>query len=401
MQISNYKRALVSVLEQRLREPRRFMQVLTGPRQVGKTTAVQQILQTWQGASHYATADLPAPPQPIWIEQQWGSARLRLQGGQTVVLVLDEVQKVLRWSEVVKRLWDEDTSARRDIHVIILGSSSLLVQAGLTESLAGRFEQLHATHWSWPECRDCFGWELDRYLYFGGYPGAATLIDDEPRWAQYVRDSLIETTLSKDILLLSRIEKPALLRQLFVMAAEYSGQIVSYQKLVGQLRDAGNTTTLAHYQTLLEGAGLIKGLQKWQGTPLRRRASSPKWLALNTALMTATAGAGFPAWRDDATRWGRLVETTVGTHLVNSSLGTGIEVYYWRNHNHEVDFVLHRGGELLGLEVKCGQRKHFSGMAAFQSKFANARVMLVGPDGVSFEEFLQKPAPFWLENFNR
>lgn len=239
---------------------------------------------------------------------------------------------------------------------------------------------------------------MDRYLFFGGYPGAASLIGDEARWAQYVRDSLIETTVSKDILLLNRIEKPALLRQLFVMAAEYSGQIVSYQKLVGQLLDAGNTSTLAHYQTLLDGAGLIRGLQKWQGTALQRRASSPKWLALNTALMTATSGLGFQTWREDATRGGRLFETAVGAHLVNSALGAGLEVYYWRNHNHEIDFVLHQGGKLLGVEVKSGQRRHYSGMAAFQREFAHARVLLVGPEGVALEEFLQKPARYWFEN---
>lgn len=400
MHPSDYQRPIAGTLLARLREPRRFIQVLTGPRQIGKTTVAQQVLLNWQGASHYGSADLTAPPDPLWIEQQWQLARLRAQTGQPVLLVLDEVQKITRWSETVKRCWDEDTLAGRDIRVVILGSSALLMQAGLTESLAGRFEQLHATHWSWPECQAAFGWTLDQYLYFGGYPGAATLIRDEQRWAQYVRESLIETTLSKDILLLTRIEKPALLRQLFVMAAEYSGQIVSYQKLLGQLLDAGNTTTLAHYQHLLEGAGLIKGLQKWQGTPLRRRASSPKWLVLNNALLTGTAGVGFAAWRQDAARWGRLVETAVGAHLVNSALGTGVEIYYWRNHKHEVDFVLRQGERLLGIEVKSGRRRHFEGMTAFQRAFAPAKTLLVGPDGIVLEEFLQQPARHWLENLN-
>jgi len=258
----DYQRSIVGTLLERLHEPRRFIQVITGPRQVGKTTGAQQVLQSWRGASHYATADLTAPPEPLWIEQQWQLARLQAQTAHPVLLVLDEAQKITRWSEIVKRCWDEDTRAGRDIRVVILGSTALLMQAGLTESVAGRFELLHATHWSWPECQAAFGWNLVQYLYFGGYAGAAALIGDEQRWAQYVRESLIETTLSKDILLLSRIAKPALLRQLFVMAAEYSGQIVSYQKLLGQLLDAGNTTTLAHYQLLLEGAGLIKGLQK-------------------------------------------------------------------------------------------------------------------------------------------
>lgn len=399
MQTSDYKRALVSEIARRLREPRRFMQVIMGPRQVGKTTAVQQVLQNWSGATHYATADLPAPPQPSWIEQQWEIARFRLQSAPTVVLVLDEVQKVSRWSEVIKRLWDEDTRFGRDMHVVLLGSSALLVQSGLTESLAGRFELLPMTHWTFSECEFCFGWDFDKYVYFGGYPGAATLVEEEKRWAQYIREALIETTLSKDVFLLHRIEKPALLRQLFALAAEYSGQIVSYQKLLGQLHDAGNTTTLANYQNLLEGASLVRGLQKWQDTPLRRRASSPKWLALNTALMTATAGLGFQAWRNDSPRWGRLVETAVGAHLVNTAIGTGIEIYYWRNHNDEVDFVLYQGGKLLAIEVKSGLTKSkTSGLASFQKNFPQGRGLLVGKDGLAIEEFLRQPAPYWLQS---
>ena len=283
MQSNIFKREIVGQLIQRIREPRRFIQVVTGPRQVGKTTAVLKVLDEWSGRSHYATADLPAPPQPAWIEQQWEIARFYAKEKSPVVLVLDEVQKVSRWSEIVKRLWDEDSRFGTDVRVIILGASSSLVQTGLTESLAGRFELLHTTHWTFKECEAAFGWDIDRYIFFGGYPGAAPLIEDESRWSQYIRDSLIETTLSKDILLLNRVEKPALLRQLFMLTAENSGQIISYQKLMGQLFDAGNTTTMANYQHLLEGARLIWGLPKWHGQVIRRRASTPKWIVLNTA----------------------------------------------------------------------------------------------------------------------
>lgn len=399
MQALVFKREIVSQLRQRLAEPRRFIQVVTGPRQVGKTTAVTQVLEAWRGLFHYATADLPAPPQPAWIEQQWETARLRAQVGRPVVLVLDEVQKISRWSEIVKRCWDEDTRRKRDIRVVILGSSALLVQAGLAESLAGRFELLHATHWTFKECQACFGWDLDQYIYFGGYPSAASLIEAEDRWSQYIRDSLIETTLSKDILLLNRVEKPALLRQLFMLAAENSGQIVSYQKFVGQLMDAGNTTTLAHYQRLLEGASLIWGLPKWHGQAIQRRASSPKWMALNTALMTAIAGASFSEWRSDTTRWGRLVETAVGAHLINTSFGAGIEIYYWRDRDKEVDFVLKQGRKLLAIEVKSGlfKGKH-SGLSAFAQQFPKARTLLVGESGIPIEEFLNSEASHWLKN---
>jgi predicted AAA+ superfamily ATPase len=398
MQAFVFKREIVSQLRQRLAEPRRFIQVVTGPRQVGKTTAVTQVLEAWRGPSHYATADLPAPPQPAWIEQQWETGRLRAQGGRPVVLVLDEVQKISRWSEIVKRCWDEDTRRKRDIRVILLGSSALLVQAGLSESLAGRFELLHATHWTFNECAECFGWNLDKYIYFGGYPSAAPLVETEDRWAQYIRDSLIETTLSKDILLLNRVEKPALLRQLFMLAAENSGQIVSYQKFVGQLMDAGNTTTLAHYQRLLEGASLIWGLPKWHGQAIQRRASSPKWMVLNTALMTAIAGSTFSEWRSDATRWGRLAETAVGAHLINTSFGAGIEIYYWRDRDKEVDFVLKQGRKLLALEVKSGlfKGKH-SGLSAFVQQFPKARTLLVGEAGIPIEEFLSRSASEWLK----
>jgi len=398
MQHAVFKREIVSQLRQRIHEPRRFIQVVTGPRQVGKTTAVHQVLEDWVGLSHYATADLPAPPQPDWIGQQWEMARLYAKDGKPVVLVLDEVQKVSRWSEIVKRYWDEDSRYGTDIRVIILGSSALLVQAGLTESLAGRFELIHATHWTFNECEACFGWDIDKYIFFGGYPSAAPLIADEHRWAQYIRDSLIETTLSKDILLLNRVEKPALLRQLFMLTSENSGQIISYQKLMGQLFDAGNTTTLAHYQHLLEGARLTWGLPKWHGQAIRRRASTPKWIVLNIALMTAIGGISFFDWRKDTTRWGRLVKVAVGAHLINTSLGTGIEVFYWRDHNKEVDFVLRQADKLLAIEVKSGlfKGKH-PGLSAFIEKFPKAQPLMVGQEGVPAREFLSHPALYWLK----
>ena len=398
MSRNEFKRNIFYQLKQRITEPRRFIQVVTGPRQVGKTTAVQQVLKNWSGHSHYGTADLPAPPQPIWIEQQWEVARLRSKDDQPVVLVLDEVQKVSRWSEIVKRLWDEDSYQNRDIRVIILGSSSLLVQAGLTESLAGRFELHHAIHWTFKECEECFGWDIDKFIFYGGYPGAAPLIGDEGRWSQYIRDSLIETTLSKDILLLNRVEKPALLCQLFMLTVEYSGQIISYQKLMGQLHDAGNTTTLAHYQHLLEGARLLWGLPKWHGKAIRRRASSPKWLVLNTALMTAIEGLEFSDWKEDPVRWGRLVEVAVGAHLINTSLGEGIDVYYWRDHNKEVDYVIKGAGELLAIEVKSGLFKgRHLGLESFTHKFPHARTLLVGKEGIPVEEFLAYPVSHWLK----
>jgi len=215
---------------------------------------------------------------PAWIEQQWEAARLlaREAGREGALLALDEVQKVPRWSESLKRLRDEDSRAALPLKVVLLGSAPLLVQKGLTESLTGRFEILHLPHWSYVEMRDAFGWTLDQYLFYGAYPGAAPLVDEPERWARYIRDSLIETTIARDVLLLSRVDKPALLRRLFELGCTYSGRILSYTKMLGQLQDAGNTTTLAHYLDLLAGAGMVVGLQKYAGGAARRRGSSPK-----------------------------------------------------------------------------------------------------------------------------
>ena len=322
---------------------------------------------------------------------------MQLPGNTQAILVLDEIQKIAHWSVEVKRLWDEDTRKGRNLQVVLLGSSSLLIQKGLTESLAGRFEVIRSTHWTWRECRDCFNWTLDKFIYFGGYPGAATLIGDEERWGMYIRDSLIETAISKDILLLNRVEKPALLRQLFVLACEYGGQILSYQKLLGQLSDAGNTTTLAHYQKLLESAFLIKGLPKWSGRVLRRRSSSPKWLPLNTALMTAIANKSFQEWRSNPDIWGRLVETAVGAYLVNEGIQQGIDVYYWRKGHYEVDFVVAKGKNLLVVEVKSGKNLVVhSGLEIFKKMYKTTGAIMVGSQGIELEKFLATPLSEWF-----
>jgi predicted AAA+ superfamily ATPase len=313
------------------------------------------------------------------------------------LLVLDEVQKIPGWSEVIKRLWDEDTMAGRSVKVVLLGSSPLLLQTGLTESLAGRFEVTYVPHWSFGEVQEAFGWDLDRYLFFGAYPGAATLVRNQQRWRRYIIDSLIETTLSRDILLMTRIDKPALLRQLFLLGCQFSGQILSYNKMLGQLQDAGNTTTLAHYLELLAGAGLIKGLPKFSGNLVRQRAASPKFQVLNTALMTAMLNVGFAATRKDRELWGRLVETAVGAHLVNGSMGTTTDVFYWRDRGKEVDFVVRRGKKLTAIEVKSGRRRDdLPGLKVFGNGYPSAKKILVGGDGIPVEEFLLTPIDRWL-----
>lgn len=393
-----YQRAITHLLHKRLHEPRRFVQVITGPRQTGKTTAIHQVLGKLDYPSHYAAADLPAPPETTWIAQQWELARMKCAAGAPAVLVLDEVQRISHWSLEVKRLWDEDTRLRQPLRVVILGSSALLVQRGLEESLAGRFEIIRCPHWSWTECHEAFGWSLDRYVYFGGYPGSAALITDEDRWRQYVRDSLIETAISRDILLLNRVDKPALLRQLFVLACEYGGQVLSYQKILGQLADAGHTETLASYQRLLESAFLLRGLPKWSGSAIRRRGSSPKWLPLSTGLVTALANHALAEWRADPSRWGRLVEIAVGAHLVNSGAGQNLDVFYWREGNEEVDFVVRKGPHVTAIEVTTSgaRRRRRPGLEAFARRYPSAKTVVVGGSGLDLRRFLETPLVQWL-----
>lgn len=391
-----YLRPMYHTLVKRIGEPRRFIQVLAGPRQTGKTTIVRQVTEANQIPLHYASADEPTLQSRAWIEQQWETGRLlatETKSKGEALLVLDEIQKVTGWSEVVKRLWDSDTRNNLSIKVVLLGSAPLLIQRGLTESLAGRFEIIPVPHWSYSEMREAFGWDLDHFIYFGGYPGAADLIADRQRWSRYIIDSLIETTLSRDILLLTRVDKPALLRRLFQLGCSFSGQILSYQKMIGQLQDAGNTTTLAHYLELLTGAGMLTGLQKYAANEVRERASSPKLQVLNTALLSAPSRLSFEEARKDREYWGRLTESAVGAHLINSAAGMGVELFYWRERSREVDFVLRSGKTVVAIEVKSGARKEgLPGMDAFDKTFQPQRKLLAGGDGIPLEKFLLTPA---------
>jgi uncharacterized protein len=396
---TRFTRPQARELARRLSGPRRFLQVVAGPRQVGKTTLVRQVLAGLRVATAHASADEPTLRSRGWIEQQWEASRLlaRDAGRRGAVLALDEIQKVPGWSETVKRLWDEDAARGVPLRVVLLGSAPLLVQRGLGESLAGRFEILHLPHWSLTEMREAFGWSLDRYLHFGGYPGAAPLVREPRRWARYVNDALVETTISRDVLLLTRVDKPALLRQLFELACAYSGQQLAYQKMLGQLQDAGNTTTLAHYLELLASAGLVAGLQKFAGDRARRRASSPKLQVLNTALLTAPSGLTPREARADTEFWGHLVESAVGAHLANAAATGACELFYWREGDHEVDFVVRAGRRVVAIEVKSSRRRgRLSGLEAFRAAFRPDRTLLVGGDGIPLESFLERPVEHWV-----
>jgi uncharacterized protein len=395
-----FQREQTQVLAARLREARRFIQVVAGPRQVGKTTLVQQVVDRLTLPVRMASADEPSLKGSDWIAQQWEAARLSTQGKRSsggAVLVLDEVQKIPGWSETVKRLWDEDTREGVPLKVVLLGSAPLLIAQGISESLAGRFEILALSHWSLAEMQSAFGFTLDEFLFYGGYPGAAPLIHDPPRWARYVADSLIETTLSRDVLLLTRVDKPALLRRTFELACRYSGQMLSYTKMLGQLQDAGNTTTLAHYLQLLAAAGMVCSLSKYAGDAARSRASSPKLQVLNTALMSVSSELTLVEAQRDRAFYGRLVESAVGAHLANAAMRGECKLFYWRNGNHEVDFVAQTGRRLIAIEVKSGRSPAVhQGMAAFKAAFKPNRTLLVGGDGISIEAFLTQPVAHWL-----
>lgn len=366
----------------RLHGQPRLLQVVVGPRQVGKTTLALQVLDRWQGPKRYETADQPSVPTVKWIEAQWEEARgLASRYRRETLLVLDEVQKIPRWIEITKRLVDEDRRRNRKLRVILLGSSALLMQRGLSESLAGRFELHRHPHWFFAECREYFRLRLEEYIYFGGYPGALALRKDEARWGTFVRDSLIEPVLSKDVLLVSPVEKPALLRQLFGLAAAHPAEIVSYQKMLGTLQDAGNTTTVASYLRLLSHAFLMLPLERFSGSRIKQRGSTPKIVALDNALVTAMAGGSFKAARKDLSLWGRLVENAVGAQLYWSTQETGGELMYWRDRQEEVDFVIARSRQVTAVEVKSGKASGSEGsLSAFQRRYPESQGVLISGD---------------------
>jgi len=386
------QRTVYKLLKSRVLEKRKFIQVLIGPRQVGKTTLALSIEKELNIKTRYATADAVAIEDLPWLKSQWEIARLGAKDGSEFLLILDEIQKIADWSESIKKLYDEDTRNNLNIKVIILGSSPWLMQKGLTESLAGRFEIIPVTHWTYEEMHKAFDFTLDEYLYFGGYPGPALFAKQKEydRWKQYINDSLVETTISRDILLMTQINKPILLRRLFQLGCQYSSQILSYTKMVGELQDVGNTTTVAHYLELLGGAGLLTGINKYSIQPFRTKGSIPKLQVYNTALISAQNNHSFEQAFLDHDYFGRVVESAVGAHLLNQVRGSTVELLYWRENNLEVDFVLKKGQNLTAIEVKSRAKKDaFLGIKEFEKKFHPQRSLVVGPNGLQLEEFLK------------
>ena len=386
-----FKRTITNAIIHRLSEKRKFIQIILGPRQVGKSTAIRQATKELSYPTVYALADLPVPPDHKFIAQHWDEARSLAKGGGKVILVLDEIQKIEGWSNIVKKFWDEDTREGKNIQVVLLGSSALMIQKKLPESLAGRFEIIRFPHWSYLECHKAFKCNLEDYIFYGGYPGGYELMDDEIRWKQFVTDSFIETAITRDIMILADIQKPVLLRRLLYLGCEYGGQILSYGKILGDLNDVGSKLTLMNYQRYLELAFLMGGLQAWKGSGIYRQKSPPKWLPLNTALMTALSSKSKKEMISDKKFYGRLVEVAVGAYLYNQALVNRSEIYYWREENDEIDFIVKYGEKLLAIEVKTGFEYGGKAFDVFQKKYPKAQILLVGEYGVNVEKFLSTP----------
>ena len=387
-----FQRAEYQIITKRLEEPRRFIQVVMGPRQVGKSTVVRQVLADCTQPYAMFTADAVPVGNLFWISECWDTVRrkMKVENAEEYILVIDEVQKIDSWSEAVKKEWDADTFNGLNIKVVLLGSSRVMLDYGLADSLMGRFERIVMPHWSYPEMREAFGFSLEQYIYFGAYPGAAPLIDDENRWLEYVTGSIIEATINKDILQGVKVMKPVLLRQAFELASAYSGMELSLTKMMGQLQDAGNVTTLAVYLELLGEAGLVRTLGKYSADVARKRNSVPKYQVFNNALKNIYCGKRFSEAIADSRLWGRLFESAIGAYIINGATAGRYNTYYWRDKTgREVDYVLEKNGQLLAIEVKSNTDDSNSGLGEFRKQFKNAKAFIVGEGGLKAEEFLQ------------
>lgn len=424
--MSNFKRRQFDTLLERLKEFPHHLIVITGPRQCGKTTLITQVLEHVTRPCAYVATDrtsesinwyvhpnrrefkrfqipptigrIETPRPASWLTGIWQQARVSADSSPNgMVLVIDEIQKVENWSETVKGLWDEDRLDNRDLHVVLLGSAPLMMQSGLSESLLGRFETVALRHWSFGEMAAAFGFDIERFVFFGGYPGGASLINDLDRWRTFVSDAIVTPTVERDILGLQQIDKPTLLNRLFEFCAVYSGRILSFNKMLGQFDDAGNTTTLSRYLELLEKVWMVRGLNRYSGSEWKQRASSPKLNVLNSALMSAYSTYSFEEARADRTHWGRMLESAVGAHLHNTK-GISTRLYYWRDGDREVDFVLTSTNKVVAFEVKGSPFKSdWSGLDLFKQKYLHASLIHVGGGGVPLKEFFSKPADEWLD----
>jgi len=391
-----FERDLVDILVSRINEPRKFLQIVMGPRQTGKTTVIKQALGKTALPYRYVSADLALYQSQEWLKTEWQQARDQItETTPSALFVVDEVQNIEQWSSVAKALWDEDAWSGLDLRVVLSGSSTLLLQKGLSESLMGRFELLPSTHWSYSEMKEAFGFSVNEFLIHGGFPAGASLTDDLNRWKQYVSDAVIEATLSKDVFQMENIRKPALMRKLFALGCNYSAQEISYRKLLGQLDDKGNTSTIAHYLDLLAAAGLLGSIQKYGNKELTVRKSSPRLMVFDTSLISVTSPQPVELL-EEPERKGHLVESAIGAYLLARSRSEQFEVFWWRDYDREVDFVIRKGHKVTALEVKSGRIKDTKGLFEFCNKFPDSRPIIIGDRNNSIEDFLSGKVPLFV-----
>jgi predicted AAA+ superfamily ATPase len=370
-------------LHKRLQADNGLLQVLLGPRQVGKTTTVLDYLERqFSGAYHYVSADQELHTGDAWIRQHWDLALHK-----DYLLVIDEIQKCENWSETIKSLWDTAKKNKKRVRCVLLGSSSLKIQKGLTESLTGRFQLTYAHHWNVRESQDGFGIDFETFLKFGGYPGSYRFLEAQEEWRAYVTLSIIATVIEKDILQFHTVRSPALFKQAYEIISAYPAMEVSYNKLLGQLQSRGNVELIKHYLELYQGAFLIRTLEKFSDNTIRIKGSSPKIIPLAPCLYYVNHLGEY-----DHDERGHVFEAMVGAQLVR----TGEALYYWREGHLEVDFVVKRGRNLWAIEVKSGRRKRVEGVNAFKKRHPTSKSVIITPD--TYLEFETDPVQFLTDH---
>lgn len=372
-------------------EPRHRMQIVMGPRQVGKSTLVGQFTEGVSVPFDFFAADGVNRFDSSWIPNKWQQVRMRMDihSEQEHILIIDEVQKIRGWSEQVKKEWDEDSRSHRNLKVILLGSSRLLLQKGLEESLEGRFETIKMGYWDWQEMHGAFGFSMDEYVYFGGFPGLAPDIQDEDRWRNLMEDSIISPILTRDILEIEEIRNPALLRQVFELACIESAKELSLTKMQGTM-NSGTVPTIKNYLDILNKSMIVQPLQNYSPSRVKEKQSVPKMQVFNNAFRNRFGTFSFDEARVDPAEWGRLVESAVGAHLANRAMTDDYELFYWRNERRqECDYVLRKGQALVAIEVKSGSVDKTVGFEKFKEQFADnvTAAFIVGPHALPLDDF--------------
>ena len=367
------------------------MQIVMGPRQVGKSTLVGQFTEGTSVPFDFFAADNVNRFDTSWIPNKWQQARMRMDihSEQEHILIIDEVQKIKGWSEQVKKEWDEDSRNHRNLKVILLGSSRLLLQKGLEESLEGRFETIKMGYWDWQEMHDAFGFSMDEYVYFGGFPGLAPDIQDEDRWRNLMEDSIISPILTRDILEIEEIRNPALLRLVFELACTESAKELSLTKMQGTM-NSGTVPTIKNYLDILSKSMTVQPLQNYSPSRVKEKQSVPKMQVFNNAFRNRFGTFSLDEARVDPAEWGRQVESAVGAHLANRAMTDDYELFYWRNERRQkCDYVLRKGQSLAAIEVKSGSVDKTVGFEKFKEQFADkiTAAFIVGPQALPLEDF--------------